>query len=558
MGTVPYILPSFDQAMVIMIIILYLDFISYSKKLRLIVVYCIIDVSNDNYVGLNIKEAIDIFTIRRSNCEGIYKGAIRGQSKSDSKKGTQNNDTAYFSDSNKKASKKKFGLFKSIRSKLICGFMVTIIPIIMLGLISYNNSFNSIKNTATKASFETLKQLGKNIEFELGKYEEISFQLILNDSLQEYLVLDSANITLDYMEVQQKVQSLVKNYMFTNPNIYNITLLLKDNKTIDFSSNYLIGDVYKNMVDSNLMAKAREFSGKETWIGNHGEMRELSGKAFWVDIHGELDEHRLENTIDYGLSLVRQINDILFSEERGLLIIDLKIDLIKSLLEEINLGDNSELHLVSPDNRDVAFEILEGSSMLIDTNDVNNNITDKEFFSRITDTDGTFIDKYKNQEYLVIHTKIETKNGDTGYTLVGLVPTANFKAEARSIGTVTIIFTLIAIVIALVIGLYLSIGISKPINRILNLSKKVASGDLTVKVDVISKDEMGVLSDSINSMVESMRRLISNAAETANTVEVSASTQEQLSAIEELASYAKHLDETAKNLSDSIKSFKIN
>ena len=77
MGTVPYILPSFDQAMVIMIIILYLDFISYSKKLRLIVVYCIIDVSNDNYVGLNIKEAIDIFTIRKSNCEGIYKGAIK-------------------------------------------------------------------------------------------------------------------------------------------------------------------------------------------------------------------------------------------------------------------------------------------------------------------------------------------------------------------------------------------------------------------------------------------------------------------------------------------------
>jgi len=113
MGTVPYILPSFDQAMVIMIIILYLDFISYSKKLRLIVVYCIIDVSNDNYVGLNIKEAIDIFTIRKSNCEGIYKGAIRGQSKSDSKKGTQNNDTAYFSDSNKKASKKSLDYSKA-------------------------------------------------------------------------------------------------------------------------------------------------------------------------------------------------------------------------------------------------------------------------------------------------------------------------------------------------------------------------------------------------------------------------------------------------------------
>jgi methyl-accepting chemotaxis protein len=118
---------------------------------------------------------------------------------------------------------------------------------------------------------------------------------------------------------------------------------------------------------------------------------------------------------------------------------------------------------------------------------------------------------------------------------VGLVPTSNFREAAGSIRTVTVIFTLVAIAIALVIGFYLAIGISKTLNKILNLSKKVASGDLTVKLDVVGKDELGVLSGSINAMVESMRTLIANAAETALTViksaQTVASTTDQISIV---------------------------
>ena len=136
---------------------------------------------------------------------------------------------------------------------------------------------------------------------------------------------------------------------------------------------------------------------------------------------------------------------------------------------------------------------------------------------------------------MIIYTKINTSIGDTGYSLVGLVPTSNFRAAAGSIRTVTVIFTLVAIAIALVIGFYLAIGISKTLNKILNLSKKVASGDLTVKLDVVGKDELGVLSGSINAMVESMRALIANAAETALTViksaQTVASTTDQISIV---------------------------
>jgi methyl-accepting chemotaxis protein len=405
---------------------------------------------------------------------------------------------------------KKFSLFTSIRTKLISGFMVTIVPIVLLGIISYNSAFNSIKDTATSTSFETLKQLGKNVEISFTKYEELSTQIMLNDLVQSYLLLNSKDNTYEAFQIGQKVGTYIKSYIYGNPSIDAITLLLKNGNSIDTSENPLSEEIYDNILDSELMEKAGAFSGKTFWIGKHTE----------------IDNHRKNKDLTYGLSAVRLIKDVILSEEKGLLIIDLKADFIEAMLKELNLGDRSELHLISPDGIDIAFEVVDDKSQSLDTKDANNDISSKEFYKRIygNNEEGTFFEKYKGEEYMVIHTKIITNTGDTGYSLVGLVPTANFKAAAGNIGIVTIIFTVLAIVFALVIGFFLAIGISKAINKILNASKKVADGDLTVKLDNTSKDELGVLTDSINLMVKSMRELISNAADTAVTVIESAQT----------------------------------
>lgn len=448
---------------------------------------------------------------------------LKGKTSS-GKRRTPNSSASRLPDSNKKNLRHKvqglvrLGFFNSIRTKLIAGFLITIIPIVLLGVISYNNAFNSIKDTAAKASYETLKQLGKNIETKLSSYEDISTQILINDGIQEYLIADSADAA-EYLQNYQEAWSFIRNYTYTNPQIYNITVFLNNGKTIDTSINYYPDDAFDRISGSDLVAKARE----------------LSGRAFWVGRHEEIDQQLSNKNINYGLSLVRQINDTYVAEEKGLLIVDIKAELIESILQEIDLGNNSELHLISPDKRDIAVEMADGESKIIEADDTSNLITDMSFYSNISDEEGTFIDKYKGQEHMIIYTKINTSIGDTGYSLVGLVPTSNFRAAAGSIRTVTVIFTLVAIAIALVIGFYLAIGISKTLNKILNLSKKVASGDLTVKLDVVGKDELGVLSGSINAMVESMRALIANAAETAQTViksaQTVASTTDQISIV---------------------------
>lgn len=433
-------------------------------------------------------------------------GIFKAKNKS-GKKAKTNNTMIGMQTGNKRRDANKSSFFHSIRTKLIAGFLITVIPILLLGYISYNKAFNSIKNTATRASFQTLKQVGSNIGLKFSDYEELSTQIMLDDSIQQYMMADLSEMTAVHMETLQNAMTLLKNHTYFNSEIANITLLSKDNKTIDTSSNFS-ADPYEALLGSNLLTKANE----------------TPGKAFWIGRHEELDALRTSQNYSYGLSLVRKLNPQKAGEEASLLIIDFNAELIGAILKEIDLGTNSELHLISPDNVDIGFRMYEGDNEPIDTVEAGASLTDMDFYLNMLDDEGFLFDDYNGQEYLILYKKIITSIGDTGYILVGLVPTSNFRTEAGGIFTVTALLTLLAIFIALVIGIVLAIGISRAINGIVNLMKKVASGDLTVTLDKIGKDELGILSCSINSMVESMRNLISNATDTALTVIQSAQT----------------------------------
>ncbi|NLE24646.1 MAG: HAMP domain-containing protein [Clostridiaceae bacterium] len=240
------------------------------------------------------------------------------------------------------------------------------------------------------------------------------------------------------------------------------------------------------------------------------------------------------------------------SSKEALLIIDIKSSLIEETLQKIDLGNNSELHLISPDGRDIAARIENDENQLIDTAESQNRITNQDFYSKIitNEVGDSFTDKYNNEEYMIIQTNLVTSAGDTGYKLIGLVPTANFREAAKSIRDVTIIISAIALIIALSTSLILSLGISNALKRILEVSQRIAKGDLTANLKSKRNDELGVLTGSINSMIDNMRELISDAAGTAYAViessKIVGSTSEQITiASNEVAKTVQEIAEGA-------------
>ncbi len=382
----------------------------------------------------------------------------------------------------------------SIRTKLIAAFLVTLIPIILLGIFSYNSAFNSIKDTATKTSLEAMGQVNKYIGLSLRNIENTSTQISIDTDFQNYAL--SSKDAIGAASYRQKLINLIKNISSENELICSITILLDDGKSISSHAN-LKEVQYADLGGTQLSNRAREKGGEAFWLGSHAELDKL-----------------LPESEPYSLSSVMLIQNSISKEAKGLLVVDAKPDLINNALKDLDFGSNSELHLISPDNKDVAFVMNNGVNEPLDTSDPNNQIIGTEFFSTATKSQeehGSFITDYKGKEHMVLHAKV----GDTGFVFIGLVPTSNFSDSAKGIKNVTVVLTIVAAAIAILIGLYIAIGMSGTINRIIKTSKKAADGDLTVKFESRRKDELGTLSQSLQIMLSHMGKLIENAADTA-------------------------------------------
>lgn len=97
-------------------------------------------------------------------------------------------------------------------------------------------------------------------------------------------------------------------------------------------------------------------------------------------------------------------------------------------------------------------------------------------------------------------------------------------SQAQKIRIVTITIVVIAFLIAMVIGGYLAYSFSLTIKKIMDKLELAAGGDLTVHIDVKSKDEFGRLAASTNGMIDNVKQLIEKTKTVSERVDTSVST----------------------------------
>lgn len=127
-----------------------------------------------------------------------------------------------------------------------------------------------------------------------------------------------------------------------------------------------------------------------------------------------------------------------------------------------------------------------------------------------------------------------------------------------TIGIISFIF-----ILSILFGIIIARIISRPLRQVADLVEKVADGDLSVTTVIHTKDEVGVLAQSINKMIENLRNTILNilsAAEnlSASSEQVSASTEEIASASTSQANATQTMNELFKELSAAISSIAQN
>lgn len=411
--------------------------------------------------------------------------------------------------------------FNTIRVKLIASFLVMIIPILLLGIVSYTKSTAAIRGTAEQTSKQAMLQTQKYLNLIISSVNDVSVQLIANTDISNFYseTFDMAGDLYVVNQTRQEIQKTIGNYIYTNKYISDILILSYEDKTMVSSSGYSLssadGKLSINTIKNASWAKAI-LDGKQgiTYIGNHPEIDKFTSKK---DV--------------YAFSAVRALMDKNSSKIASFIVIDFKTAAIKEVLKDIsNMGSGVEAHLISPDGRDISS---------VDDPKGNNakapvSITTQSFYKEITSSkqaQGSSTVRFNGKSNLMIYNKV----GDTGFVLVSFIPTANLLSAASGIAVFSLVLTLLGALAAVGMGLYMAMGMGRTINRIIRVAELAAEGDLTVESSSRRKDELGILSRSISTMITNMRQLIEQTSSIAQKVVSSAttvsSTSQQVSAV---------------------------
>ncbi|MDT8719620.1 methyl-accepting chemotaxis protein [Clostridium sp. 19966] len=105
---------------------------------------------------------------------------------------------------------------------------------------------------------------------------------------------------------------------------------------------------------------------------------------------------------------------------------------------------------------------------------------------------------------------------------------------------------IVGVLIAVLLGFLLSTIISKGLKIVMNVAEAMGNGDLSQSAHIDSKDELGMLSSSLNSAIEKIKLLIEEIRHSSENM--TASSEELSSATEEIASIMHLTEDSSSNI----------
>jgi methyl-accepting chemotaxis protein len=121
----------------------------------------------------------------------------------------------------------------------------------------------------------------------------------------------------------------------------------------------------------------------------------------------------------------------------------------------------------------------------------------------------------------------------------------------------------LAVAFGVAFAWFLTTGITRPMRQAVEAAKRVAGGDLTVKIDVTSTDETGQLLQSLQEMSGNLHRMVSQARSgtdaiataageiASGNIDLSSRTEQQASSLEEVASSMEEITATVRQNADN-------
>lgn len=372
---------------------------------------------------------------------------------------------------------------KSVGVRLFLIFFIAIMFFVLtIGIISYQMAKGTIQENAKSSNLQTIVQTSQKLDVVLAKYEENLQQMFLDDEMQKAITEASLSNISDYdrFTIMNKLRTRLNGITFSTKGIVAVYMMSADN---------LIEDVSSGSADSAFLQEAR----KEPWFAEAAKGPSVQ----WLNVPEKSGGTQV-------FRLVRSVQSV-NSMKRFVLVADINLEVLNGYLKEISLGKNSEIQMLTSDN------VVVGSSAGGDEGKTTGiNLTkagDKKTGSIITKNAS-------GKDVLAVF----NSQASTGWKLVGTVSTAELTKDARGILLVTYISAAVVAIITILLAMWMVRMIAYPLAKLKNLMEEGARGNLNVRMQLNTKDEIGQLTASFNVMMEQITSLVKQTNQSAKDV----------------------------------------
>ncbi|GGF99280.1 methyl-accepting chemotaxis protein [Paenibacillus abyssi] len=197
--------------------------------------------------------------------------------------------------------------------------------------------------------------------------------------------------------------------------------------------------------------------------------------------------------------------------------------------KDIDLGEHGYFYILDGDGMLLAHPNIEGDS-LWDVVLEDGRMLGQELVKLGRNNGGYLIYDWPLPNSAQVASKITYSKMETDWGWIVVVGSymSDYNSGANRILESMAITLLVSVIVGIIVMLFFVRRITRPINRITEYSKRVASGDLTLEeLKIQSRDELGQLTGHFNAMVINLKRVISQVNSSADRLTASA---EQLSA----------------------------
>jgi methyl-accepting chemotaxis protein len=399
----------------------------------------------------------------------------------------------------------------SIKNKLVF-LLVTlvVIPIIALGSISYITA-RDILSTELKSSS---KQITDKINYAFDNYFE-SNEKNLDMLSQNFNVTDVLSKKPEELKYTFNALGNVKD---SHSDIANVYIGTHNKKMFLYPETELPADYDPT---------------SRPWY----QEAVKQGKTIWTEPYLDTATGQLTITV------AKPVNSST-GQFTGVVAMDITLDQLSKLLGETKLGQNG--YFLMTDAKGIV-------QLHHDKELIGKEIPVKELREAVLNGTSDNIDyKYEGDKKFGVF----MKNERIGWHLIGTMSYSEIDKQMSSIIFKTVAAGLVIAIIAVIIGLLVSGRMTKSLQVLVEDVKKIGEGDFTVRSNVNSNDEIGVLGATVNKMAADigslMRNIKSVSTEVTSAADTLAATSEETNAsIEEVA---KTISEVAGAANDQARS----